>query len=790
MKKLMSILICVAMILSLIPAIAAAGDGTLEYVFTNSEQGGSGTVTPVKEAFHGWSVNEDKWQFVNMVNYSACALYDGHLNWGFSTTLGKPEYNGEDKMTGAYAIELEITETGTYTPTLNYRAVKEGAKAEVYLVEKEKFASGASGEYYFNPDITATKAGYDNEDNTARREAFISAVKAMSANDRLGTVNTYSTETADNQPKTFRDIEIEKEGSYILVIVPTGAEVENEKKTYNIQLHSFKLDKVVENTAVEREYRASDVYAFKAYNYGGGINTSYKSDGYVHFSTLQTRYYHQAVTSANGVFQVFRLNVQNPGEYKIQLKTNNPTNISAAPELYFVADDGTITGGSTVNKQTLIGQGDNAASSIGYFNFADAAVDTYGYITTVDGTVNTVSVTDAGNYFLVLAPNAQSRALSSNTDSGDLVEKGIINSLTGALLGSNVSANTYLQEYYLSGIKLVPVAGEHVNVETDEEKTMREEIQNEGGGNLSAEADKVPLTANINALTMFGDEVKKDTVTAGEKVTVTAPDKTGYTFLYWAKGLSDKKVIVSDKKSYTFTAVRENNPLIAVYTSDTADTKVEFYNGNFQLLDATLDEENKLPALPEEGIAGYGPATHWELFGDEKEYYPGDKISPSGNMIFVAQYKELEKNIKVTVNGEEEKHFYGDLVTVTAPARSGSDVFNYWLRDGQIVGFGKTYSFYAYEDCELTSVYKEYEPINKTLRKIILDTMDDGWLMAEFIGFGDAAEKGIMIGSKKIAMTSASSQFALYNDETGDVVGYAVDKDGNIYYENYTAEQE
>jgi len=35
-------------------------------------------------------------------------------------------------------------------------------------------------------------------------------------------------------------------------------------------------------------------------------------------------------------------------------------------------------------------------------------------------------------------------------------------------------------------------------------------------------------------------------------------------------------------------------------------------------------------------------------------------------------------------------------------------------------------------------------------------------------------------------MTTASSQFALYNDEAGTVVGYAVDKDGNIY----TTEQE
>ncbi|MBQ7054141.1 MAG: hypothetical protein IJN97_02875, partial [Oscillospiraceae bacterium] len=91
MKKLISILICAAMILSLIPAVAAAGETTLEYVFTNTAQGGAGTVRLTDEAFHGWAVEGAEWQFVNMTNREACALYGTHLNWGFSAS-GKPEY--------------------------------------------------------------------------------------------------------------------------------------------------------------------------------------------------------------------------------------------------------------------------------------------------------------------------------------------------------------------------------------------------------------------------------------------------------------------------------------------------------------------------------------------------------------------------------------------------------------------------------------------------------------------------------------------------------------------------
>ncbi len=48
--------------------------------------------------------------------------------------------------------------------------------------------------------------------------------------------------------------------------------------------------------------------------------------------------------------------------------------------------------------------------------------------------------------------------------------------------------------------------------------------------------------------------------------------------------------------------------------------------------------------------------------------------------------------------------------------------------------------------------------------------------MAEFIGFGDAKEKGIMFGTQKIAMTTDKAQFTVTNDTTADVTvtGYAI----------------
>ena len=57
--------------------------------------------------------------------------------------------------------------------------------------------------------------------------------------------------------------------------------------------------------------------------------------------------------------------------------------------------------------------------------------------------------------------------------------------------------------------------------------------------------------------------------------------------------------------------------------------------------------------------------------------------------------------------------------------------------------------------------------------------------MAEFIGFENAVEKGIMLGNKRYAMTTERSQFTIVNDENAsEIKGYAIFKDGTIVYDN------
>ncbi len=277
--------------------------------------------------------------------------------------------------------------------------------------------------------------------------------------------------------------------------------------------------------------------------------------------------------------------------------------------------------------------------------------------------------------------------------------------------------------------------------------------------------------ASVKAYAVYGTDgevsetelIETPDVTYGETCEVTAPEAPeGYSFLYWAKGATmEKKQIVSYSQSFDYLPSEGANYLIAVYKKDSAEavTKNEYYNANGQLLtDATLPS-----------MAGYGKATGW------KEY---------GNGVFVAQYDDLKSDIPVTVDGKTDYYAYGDTVNCVASAPEGKK-FMYWVKDNEIVSVSPTYSFSAWKKSTVEAVYGDEDlSFSKSMRKIVLGTFASGdynAVMAEFIGFSDALEKGIMFGNRKIPMKSNKTQFTLTNDleDVSEIKGYAIVKVGN-----------
>ncbi|MBQ6846226.1 MAG: hypothetical protein IJO61_03760 [Oscillospiraceae bacterium] len=171
------------------------------------------------------------------------------------------------------------------------------------------------------------------------------------------------------------------------------------------------------------------------------------------------------------------------------------------------------------------------------------------------------------------------------------------------------------------------------------------------------------------------------------------------------------------------------------------------------------------------------------LYGDstKTEYAANSDITVSGTMIFVANY--ANNPAAVTIN--EKDYAYGDLVTLTANEKEGK-VFKGWKKNGEIVSVSTTYSFYAYKSCTVEAIYADEKPnFGGKFIKIFIDTFtagDETAIMAEFIGLGDAVEKGIIVnGTHKLAMKTDSTQFTIEADVDGTYEGYAIVKDGTSY---------
>lgn len=244
-------------------------------------------------------------------------------------------------------------------------------------------------------------------------------------------------------------------------------------------------------------------------------------------------------------------------------------------------------------------------------------------------------------------------------------------------------------------------------------------------------------------------------------------NKDGAKFLYWAKGLTSKKKIVSFSnklKNYVPGEANGAEWLIAVY-DDMLPANDEYYNANGQLI--ATGEEPDLPSM-----AGYGEASDWKQYEETN--------------IYVAEYNKTQPDdVTVTVNGETKTVPYGTEITCTATSAN----FKCWTKSNingktEIVSAENVYKFKAWEDCSVDAVNEAFN-YNGDLFKIVIDSFNAGnetGIMAEFIGFGsNVVEKGIMWNDNKIAMTKPGTQFSIIADKNGEYKGYAVVKNGATY---------
>ncbi len=234
----------------------------------------------------------------------------------------------------------------------------------------------------------------------------------------------------------------------------------------------------------------------------------------------------------------------------------------------------------------------------------------------------------------------------------------------------------------------------------------------------------------ISVATQIGDKLNVNSdIYMGDPVEVTADEIEGKVFRHWVLGTEENGIPVSTNAKYTFIAVT-NTYLTAVY-SDVApeDAKVvEFYleNGGY-VGSAVANEEGKVELPTEPTLTGY-VFDAWRT--DAKTEFTKDTI-----------VEDLLTKVVGTFNAAQisEGVSYGDEVKNTEASAK------VWKRDGKVVAYGTSYTYYVWEDSEIEAVdgEKPSEPI------VVLDAKaKDGARMIEYDANGfEIIEAGILFGN-------------------------------------------
>ncbi len=323
----------------------------------------------------------------------------------------------------------------------------------------------------------------------------------------------------------------------------------------------------------------------------------------------------------------------------------------------------------------------------------------------------------------------------------------------------------------------------------------------ESDGSIVNPETPVNAKANVSFATNIDGTIATDSVARGTSVSISAPetDKAGNKFKCWVRGTEANGVWVSSKANDTF-KVMTNTYLTAVYEAPAAEggKVVEFYNENGQYIEtvAAVDGKAVLPAT-NPTLTGYEFAGWYT--DEETELKEGAELS-SDVTYAVAKYTAKQvigtiANDNVKVNGAASNEYkFG------APISGNDNKAKYWLRNGKIVKFGTSYEYLVWDGANIMSSYDTTTAIRPT---VVIDTTSvDGAYMIEYDkGNKSIAEVGILFGnSEKITVDSckykATSQWNRdhgqfmakpYGDTSESFArGYLIYNDGGSYKVIYT----
>ncbi|MBQ9985932.1 MAG: hypothetical protein IJP38_06450, partial [Oscillospiraceae bacterium] len=135
MKRLLSLILALSLVISLVPAVFAEEGGeatqqnagiTITYDVTKNF-GSWGSQTPLFSSFT-YEANNGLWEYYGNAKNLPSADKSTTMNWVGTAGM---QMNG-----GWWAIKIIVPKSGVYTPKVNYRAYREASMMELYLVSK------------------------------------------------------------------------------------------------------------------------------------------------------------------------------------------------------------------------------------------------------------------------------------------------------------------------------------------------------------------------------------------------------------------------------------------------------------------------------------------------------------------------------------------------------------------------------------------------------------------------------------------------------------------------------
>lgn len=811
MKKILSVILAVCMLVSILPGVFAAQDdltlvnsNNYEYVFTYKSHVGTDSSANGRALISGKYTldNTDSsvsapWGFTNIKTaqgYSANAdwmVWQGRVSTADGVrNIGTDSDNGD--ILGAIGFEITVPTSGTYVPKFKFVQQSCSPIMDVYLIKKTE-------------DWHGTQIG-----GTLVADAFYNATLNSTANNRLGTVDLYG-DFASAQSANMKTVELGRRyieaGNYQLVFLMSGqnanftpTSISDTDKRFYSNIYSFALNEDVSAKQKTLQYNMTwdALNTDNVWSCGNDQGALGIRGGTLIINGSLLTYEERPVYNANG----------NGSEDNL-ISDHKMINLDKTAPWRLL----TIGGWTSWNLE-------KKTDSCLYFNGRGAASDNY---TNRPAVAIGITVPVAGKY--TFAVNGKENSTGANPAihiakydeaSTPRCEDGSVfyNSFRQGKWSSYVSDSTFVGRYNfkedgwkdvsevtfetpgeyvvilrydptatesdganyraisLRGFKLTPV----IDQSAEDKDAERDAIINEKGDPAQSEDLRDAVSVDIKYTDTAGNEIAdavSESKSVGDVCSYTPAKVSGYTFKYWA--LASRAV--TDSEELTFKAA-SNVCYKAVYIKNNDDTKtvVEFYNANGDIVLSKIvnfGDTVEVPALP--SLAGYGTAVAWLRNGVGDEI-TGSVIAQYRRMMFVAKYasEEPTEDINISVangNIEGKTAKYAEKVMFTAPLRSGSDEFNYWTRNGVIVSFNRTYSFYAYEDCTLEAVYKEFVPATNELRKIIISNAKnvggDVAYTAEFIGFGsEVVERGILFGSGTPTVDSCTAKAVMKTDAT------------------------